>query len=235
MNAENGKTSALVPRSPVAVEKVEPGAKRVLALMVSDTLAIAQKHLAPATTAPTQAKLENWFQQGLKHYYGKEVPQNYPEATNWFCKAAEQGHAEAQYYLGLCYGYGHGAPQDYTEAVKWYREAAEQGHAEAQYYLGTCYSLGQGVQLDDSEAAKWFREAAEQGDAEAQFCLGWCYYDGGGVPQDHVEAYKWFKLAAEMCHSEASDKLESLSSKMTQEQIAEGERRYTEFEASHQT
>jgi len=49
MSAKNvNKNSALVPRPPSAVEKFEPGAKRVLALMVSDTLAIAQRHLAPA-------------------------------------------------------------------------------------------------------------------------------------------------------------------------------------------
>ena len=42
-------------------------------------------------------------------------------------KAAEQGHADAQYNLGLMYDYGGGVPEDDAEAVRWYRKAAEQG------------------------------------------------------------------------------------------------------------
>lgn len=103
MSAKNGqKYSALVPRPPSAIEKFDPGTKRVLALMVSDTLAIAQKHLAPAVTSPTNAELENWNQYGLKYYYGRAVPQNYTEAVRWFHKAAEQDHTLAQYDLGVC-------------------------------------------------------------------------------------------------------------------------------------
>ena len=50
----------------------------------------------------------------------------------WYTKAAEQGHASAQYNLGVMYDTGKGALQDYKEAVKWYTKAAEQGHANAQ-------------------------------------------------------------------------------------------------------
>jgi len=45
MNDE-GK-SALVPRKPSALEKVEPGAKRVLADMVQDPLALARPKVQP--------------------------------------------------------------------------------------------------------------------------------------------------------------------------------------------
>jgi TPR repeat protein len=51
--------------------------------------------------------------------------------VKWFRKAAEQGHAPAQYNLGVCYYYGNGVPQNYREAVRWIRKAAEQGHADA--------------------------------------------------------------------------------------------------------
>jgi len=149
MSANNGENnSALVPRPPSAVEKFEPGAKRVLALMVSDTLAIAQKHLAPAVTSPTKSELENWYQQGEKYYFGEGVPQNYAEAIKWYRKAAEQGHADAQFRLGICYGDGKGVPQDYTEAVKWLRKAAEQENAHAQFCLGVSYEDGKGIPQD---------------------------------------------------------------------------------------
>ena len=75
MSTENGNSRfALVPRPPSAIEKAEPGAKRVVALMVSDTLAIAQKHLAPAVTSPTKSEMDNWYQDKngcLRHNSGK--------------------------------------------------------------------------------------------------------------------------------------------------------------------
>ncbi len=66
---------------------------------------------------------------------GKGVAQNEAEAVRWYRKAAEQNHAEAQYWLGACYADGEGVTQNDAEAVKWYRAAAEQGHAKAQSIL----------------------------------------------------------------------------------------------------
>ena len=68
------------------------------------------------------------------------MPQSYSEAVNWLRKAAEQGHAQAQFNLGVCYALGNGVPQSYTEAVKWFRKAAEQGQAEA---IDVLKSLGE--------------------------------------------------------------------------------------------
>ena len=42
----------------------------------------------------------------------------------WWRKAADQGHADAQYTLGLRYDLGDGVPQDYVEAHKWLSLAA---------------------------------------------------------------------------------------------------------------
>jgi hypothetical protein len=164
---ESHETSALVPRPPRAVERIDTGAKRVLEVMVAETLAIAQKQLTPVSTRPTQADLEDWYQQGEKHYRGAEAPQNYAEAVKWYRKAAEQNHARAQVCLGLCYTCGVGVPEDDTEAAKWYRRAAEQGHAGAQFSLGWCNAEGRGVPKDRVEASKWFRLASEQGHKEA--------------------------------------------------------------------
>ncbi|MBQ4314147.1 MAG: sel1 repeat family protein, partial [Lentisphaeria bacterium] len=53
----------------------------------------------------------------------------------WYRKAAEQGHATAQYNLGLCYYLGQGVTKDLAEAVKWLRKSAEQGYKDAQKAL----------------------------------------------------------------------------------------------------
>jgi len=78
-------------------------------------------------------------------------------------KAAEQGHATAQYNLGRMYAYGEGVPQDVVKAVKWYRKAAEQGDAAAQSNLGIMYANGKDVAQDTVEAYAWFAVAAANG------------------------------------------------------------------------
>ena len=58
------------------------------------------------------------------------------EATNWFGKAAEQGHAKAQALFGFMYFRANGVSTDYDKAAKWFRKAAEQGEKQEQYLLG---------------------------------------------------------------------------------------------------
>ena len=124
------------------------------------------------------------------------VAEKYQQAFPACKRAAEQGHAEAQYNLGVMYQNGEGVQEDKREAVKWYRKSAEQGFANAQYNLGWMYSKGEGVEEDKREAVKWYRKSAEQGIAEAQNNLGVMYQNGEGVIQDWQEVYIWFSLAA---------------------------------------
>ncbi len=171
-------------------------------------------------------------QNELGHCYrnGWGVAKDYTEALKWYRKAAEQGMALAQCNLGVCYHNGDGAAKDYTESAKWYRKAAEQGYAEAQLKLGFCHERGEGVAKDAAEAVKWYRKAAEQGDAGAQYCIGFLYYIGDGVAKDYVQAYKWLNVSAGQGIGEASALRDNLeNSKMTPEQIAEGQRLAREF------
>ncbi len=78
-------------------------------------------------------------------------------------KAAEQGHADAQYNLGVMYANGDGVPEDYAEAVRWFRKAAEQGDALAQARLGVMYATGEGVPEDVIQAYAWISLASAQG------------------------------------------------------------------------
>ena len=85
-----------------------------------------------------------------------------------FKKAAEQGHAKAQYNLGLMHDNGRGVLQDYEEAVKWYRLAAEKGIAIAQGNLGLMYHNGRGVLQDSVYAHMWWNIAASEGHEHAK-------------------------------------------------------------------
>ena len=189
MNEKN--RFALVPRPPSAVEKAEPGAKRILSGMVADTIA-----LIPARV---HAETEGWVEKGNRYFDSATRDDNsnsksdYIEAVEWYRKAAERNHAKAQCFLGHCYASGWGVTEDEVEAVKWFQKSAESGYADSQRWLGDFYEHTQ----DYLSAFKWYRKGAEQGDFSCQQMLGDFYYDGKGVPKDNIEAANWYRKAAE--------------------------------------
>jgi len=71
------------------------------------------------------------FRLGNHAYIGNR----YSIAAEWYRKAAEQGHAEAQYKLGFMYQNGRGVKKDDKQAAEWYRKAAAQGNKEAERAL----------------------------------------------------------------------------------------------------
>src|SRR5665213_1606188 len=155
-----GNNFALVRKPSSAVEKTAPGAKRVLAAIVAETIALAEVKTLIEFSPNKSPLLESWCQKGESYYDGRNTPQDCVEAAKWFRMAAEKGHAKAQYWLGWLYHDGRGGiTQDWTEAAKWYREAASQGNADAQYALGIYF----GDIVNDTEKVEWLRKAAEQG------------------------------------------------------------------------
>ena len=150
------------------------------------------------------------------------------EAVKWYRKAAEQNLAEAQYNLGVCYerrrrGEGSGGSGEMVSQSR----RAESCRGSIQF--GRLLLQGEGVAKDQVEAVKWYRKAAEQNYAEAQYNLGVCYYNGEGVAKDWVEAYKWLLLAARQGDEDAKKNMTELESKLTPEQIAEGQKRARDF------
>ncbi len=143
--------------------------------------------------------------------------------------AAERGDAAAQDRLGDAY-YAH---LDGQNALVWYRKAAEQGIANSQYQLGHLLSSGNPpAHAPPDEAIRWYAKAANQNHKQAQFELGRAYQDGKLVHPDYVEAYKWFSLAKKQSapiDGLAKFYLDHLILKMTQEQIAEGQKKVDAF------
>jgi TPR repeat protein len=79
---------------------------------------------------------------------------------------------------------------------------------------------------------EWYKRAAEQGDAKAQGNLGVAYLNGLGVPQDFVTALMWSNLAAAQGRESAKKNKEILEKRMTAKQIAEAQRRSSEWKPS---
>jgi TPR repeat protein len=118
---------------------------------------------------------------------GQGTRGNQVAAARWYRKAADQGHAKAQFNLALMYENGEGVPRDYGAAARWFRKAADQGDVDAQLNLGVMYSNGQGVPQDPAVAEGWYQKAANHGGASAK---------GEGASLGDVRALTWLDLAA---------------------------------------
>ncbi len=156
------------------------------------------------------------YKLGMNFYTGKDsaadpgrdsaadiFPRDYQKARYWFEKAAEQGHAHAQFLLGYMYYEGLGVERDYQKTLYWLGRAAEGGDLEAQHTLGKMYFVGEGVERDYQKALYWFEKAAQQGDAIGQYNLGYMYYNGLGVDRDYKKAIEWFEKAAQQGNSDS--------------------------------
>jgi TPR repeat protein len=133
------------------------------------------------------------------------------------------------YILGLMYANGQGVPENYSEALKWLQKAAEHGEAKAQFSVGVIYFKRLGMPQNHAEALKWYRRAADQGNATALYNLGAMYAKGADLPQDSVTAYMLYSLAAMRGIKAAGAAKAQLVKSMTAAQIAEADKRTSEW------
>jgi hypothetical protein len=175
----------------------------------------SQKLISSARAGDAEAQ----YNLGRIYHQDIGVKQNNTEAADWYRRAAEQGHSEAQNSLGLLLV---ADQRDYPGAAQWFAMAARQGNADAQYNLGVIYYSGLGVNY--GFAAHWFQLAAQQGHVQAQRDLGKMYERGQGVMPDYVEAYQWLKLAQLQEDEEAGRELKACAASMTPDQIAAAEK-----------
>lgn len=170
------------------------------------------------------------FQKGWDAYSAGD----YATALAEWQELADAGDVDAAYGMGLLYGNGFGVDMLDDQALKYYGIAAEQGHAEAQFNLAVMHQNGWGVPASDEEANKWYHLAADQGITQAQIALGRYYAMDFLDTYDPVEAYFWFSLAEDLNDIDAAEKREFVASRMTPEQIAEGDERIASWTAAHQ-
>jgi TPR repeat protein len=83
-------------------------------------------------------------------------PHDPGRGTEWYRRAADRGHAEAQYNLGFMYLLGEGVPSDSAEGLRWLRLAADQGDVSSFLLLADLYRYGRyGVTLNNTQADQW--------------------------------------------------------------------------------
>jgi hypothetical protein len=82
---------------------------------------------------------------------------------------------------------------------------------------------------DYATAMRILRPLADQGDSKAAVTVGLMYQHNFGVPLDYVTAYMWFSLGAAHSDTFAAFLLNQMIPKMTQQEIAEAEKRVREW------
>ena len=174
---------------------------------------------------------ESAFRIGRIRLRGDENYKAKPaEAVKWLEKAGGMGISNAYYYLGLAFDNGWGVEKDVPKAVEAYEKAVAMGHAPAMNNLGFILYEGRGVEKNLSQAIHLITSAVDRGDAFSYGSLGEIMLNGNGFPQNDVETYKWLKLAQDNMNPGPSRDnnlamLNQVKSRMTAEQIAEGDTR----------
>jgi len=109
------------------------------------------------TTLAQAGDPEAQYRLGLLYARGKGVLGNLGDGIVWYRRAAEQGHAEAQFELSLAYVYGGHAHYD---VGRWYDGAAEIDKSAADNNLELMFPNGINVPQDHPEALRWSIAAA---------------------------------------------------------------------------
>jgi TPR repeat protein len=87
---------------------------------------------------------------------GWSGPRDPVRAAEWYRRAAERGHPDAQYNLGFMYLLGEGVQASPSEGLQWLRRSADQGEESAIRLLADIYRNGMyGVSPEDVEAQRW--------------------------------------------------------------------------------
>lgn len=107
------------------------------------------------------------FNLAQAYKLGRGVPQNIEESANWFRRAADQGHIQAEDNLGLVL-YQLGRKGD---AMPWLERAARRGEPRAQYVLAAELFNGTAVSRDWVRAYALMKRASDSGLERASAAL----------------------------------------------------------------
>lgn len=120
-----------------------------------DFLAAVRRWLAPANAGHADAQ----FNMGQAYKLGRGVPPSLADAENWFRRAADQGHLQAEDNLGLIlFTSGHR-----DAAMPYIHRSAARGEARAQFLLGTAHFNGDLAPKNWPRAYALIQRASETG------------------------------------------------------------------------
>lgn len=112
-----------------------------------------------------QGDVRAQYYLGRMYEKGQGVREDVGQARLWYARAAEGGHAPAQYRVAAAYAFGLGGlERDHAAATLWLQRSAEGGYKRAQRVLARAYAEGRfGLPVDERRAEYWRRKAEGQG------------------------------------------------------------------------
>ena len=208
-----------------------------------------EKDLAKAfeliQSSANQGFVDAQYALGFAYYNGEGVGKDFNEAFRWFEASALQKSMYGQLSLAIAYENGQGVGMNTAEAIKWYKLAADQGSPQAVKSLKrlerTLSSSNSKNQSDErhgvnmnlvnqiygegnyKKAVDYAQKLAVDGNAQAQFFLASMYEEGLGTLQLNKNAHMWYNISAMNGNSEAREKRNALTSKMTNAAIEEAQ------------
>jgi hypothetical protein len=162
--------------------------------------------------------VEAQYQLSLMLANGVGTPRDRDEALAWTQRAAERGHAAAQYMLGLHYCPEPGtAPSEQTDealAFRWLGRAAAQGHPRAHWRLARLIRQSHAVLADAHETA-----AADLGLTEARLAQT----DSVSVGADRSDAERRMRVLREAAEQGLPAAQMELGTRLLQQATASGD------------
>lgn len=212
-----------------AADKGQARAQNNLALMYTKGEGVPQNYEAAVSwfkKAAAQGLAPAMTNLGVMYDNGFGIAQDDAAAIALYRRAGQQGSTQLESVLEEI-----GLPFDSrmtpltAEGVSTGKLglAAQQGDPVAQFLLAHILAHGLIDEPDLREAARWYRKAAASGLSTAMTNLGLLYLRGTGVPQDYVLGYMWVNLAAGTGQVEAVRVRDTVSARMTADQINEAQ------------
>ena len=149
-----------------------------------------------------------YYEMGMYCKEGDGYHRYLKEAAEYFRKAAEKEHIQAQYQLALAYYTGAGVKKDEAESIRWLEKAAAKSHKEAGELLAELREK-QRIKQEKTEFKNHLRQA-EKGDAYAQSKVAGMYLRGTGVKKDIKKGIEWYEKASETDEGYAARQLAKL-------------------------
>ena len=171
--------------------------------------------------------------------YGLGVDKDPDKMVEWLQVARERGNPKGAYDLAKIYETGYGrVPKDEGKALDLYLEAANGGSFMAALELGEVYYGGDlGVAKDFGKAVEWFLAAAEGQHFLAYRYLATIRTEPRGSAYEPVDGLKWILIdqSVEEPLPYLQERLERLRETLSAEQIAQAEKKATEWIESHKS
>jgi TPR repeat protein len=148
-------------------------------------------------------------------------------------QGAASGNPFAEMRLAFALEKGQGIAIDSDAAIQLYEHIQKTGAMELHAWLGTALANGDGLPQDYALARQRLIEASEEGSIPARKTLAKLDLEGKGVRQSLINAYMWLDLADS--DAEALKDLTKLATKMSPEEIKQGQSLAADWRLKHRT